>query len=107
MRYYRNSLILTKNAVNYWKSLEEKNGIKLKCILQLGDIIDGKAKSKGSDDALNRVLEIFENYFKDQIILHVWGNHEFYNYDRIILANTWLNTAKFLQQNTIDINSNY
>lgn len=93
-RYYRNSLELVKNAVQAWKAYEEENNEnEMKFILQLGDLLDGKtAKIEDPLMALDRVLACFQ-HMKSKL-LHIWGNHELYNFERSLLVNTPLNSAR-------------
>lgn len=77
-RFYRKSLTLLKEAVQHWKQA------KVDCVLQLGDIIDGKCRpEKQSDTCLQRVLNQFNELQRD--VYHVWGNHELYNFERNVL----------------------
>ena len=56
-RYYRNSLNLVKEAVRTWKQQEIDNSIKLKFLIQLGDIIDlHNTFNNSSLKALNTVI---------------------------------------------------
>ena len=96
-RYYRNSVTLLQNAVANWEQLP------LKFILQLGDLVDGKAHLiNDSHDSMNKVLNIF-----NKNVLHVWGNHEMYNFKRSELINTPLNTARVLNYERRSANANY
>lgn len=93
-RYYRNSLELVGNAVQAWKAYEEEDeDNEMKFILQLGDLLDGKtAKIEEPLVALDRVLACFQHMRSK--LLHIWGNHEFYNFERNVLINTPLNSAR-------------
>jgi len=109
IRYYRNSLNLVKEAVNDWKN----STIKIKFVIQLGDFVDGKAKHiNDSEPSVNCVLNEFKKLFDDDEermkseLLHIWGNHEFYNFLRSDLMNLPLNTAKSLRQDA-DKQGNY
>ena len=112
MRYYRNSLNLAKQAVESWKKYEKITETKLVCVIQLGDLLDGKSKTiNDSLPAMNRVLNEFKEY--DVVdengrkkLLHIWGNHEFYNFKRREIVDLPLNTAKSLNQN-LDTIGNY
>lgn len=108
VRYYRDSLNLTTNAINYWKNYETQTNKKLKFIIQLGDIIDTKAKLSqiGSLESMHRVLNKLRELRQDIELLHIWGNHEFYNFLRSNLVNLPLNTARYLKQN-MHTNANY
>ncbi|XP_067914078.1 manganese-dependent ADP-ribose/CDP-alcohol diphosphatase isoform X2 [Heterodontus francisci] len=89
-RYYRNSLHLLRNAVKVWN----EEPITPRFILQLGDIIDGcNSQLKSSDDALQVVINEFANCTSP--VHHIWGNHEFYNFDREVLLKSALN-SKYL-----------
>lgn len=106
VRYYENSLNLVAKAFDYWKDIELKTNQKLKFIIQLGDLLDLKAKQSnlGSIESMNRVLSKLNEYKVD--LLHIWGNHEFYNFNRSDLVELPLNTARYLNQN-IETNANY
>jgi len=73
-RYYRNSLNLVKEAITNWKTNYD-----IKFLIQLGDLIDGKAKPiNESMKSLETVISEMKNLFTDeskQEILHIWGNH--------------------------------
>ena len=94
-----------KEAVKDWK-----NNHDLKFLIQLGDLIDGKSKSiNDSARALDVVLTELKSSFREadaDKILHIWGNHEFYNFLRHEMIHLPLNTAKILSQN-LDANANY
>lgn len=101
-RYYRNSLNLVREAISNWKS----NG-EIKFLLQLGDLIDGKSVAiNDSLGAVDTVLKEFKALFSDEQMLHLWGNHEMYNFKRRELVDLPLNTARKLNQN-LDSNANY
>ncbi len=85
-RFYRNSLQLLRNATCHW---EEQ---RVRCVLQLGDIIDGFNKSRSaSEQALDTVIGEFDKSSAD--VHHVWGNHEFYNFSRETLLASPLNSV--------------
>lgn len=112
-RYYRNSLNLVNEAVKHWRAHEHKYNQKMKFLLQLGDLIDGKCKSiNESLPAMHRVLDELNKLFTgaDDLdtprLLNIWGNHEFYNFKRKDLLHLPLNTAKKLGQN-LNSNANY
>jgi manganese-dependent ADP-ribose/CDP-alcohol diphosphatase len=70
----------------------------------LGDIIDGKCKSQNDslnsmNLVLNELKKIEENASLPTPLLHVWGNHEFYNFKRSEIIGLELNTALSLKQN--------
>ncbi len=101
-RYYRNSLNQVKKAVDSWQTYERETNTKLSFVLQLGDLIDGKAKSNPEEavkqvlDELNKQFPVLEN--DSEKILHIWGNHEMYNFKRKNLAKTSLFTRRILKQ---------
>ena len=107
IRHYRNSLNLVKQATQKWHEEIKENEFKF--ILQLGDIIDGKA-FKDRMNTLNKVLNELSSDFKTIIpnfsIYHVWGNHELANFKRHELVDTELNSAKHLN-NSISNKANY
>ncbi|XP_067285825.1 manganese-dependent ADP-ribose/CDP-alcohol diphosphatase isoform X1 [Pseudorasbora parva] len=85
-RFYRSSADLLRGAVRHW---EER---RVKCVLQLGDIIDGHNSGRdASESALDAVMKEFEKSSAD--VHHVWGNHEFYNFRRETLLASALNSA--------------
>ncbi|XP_034050331.1 manganese-dependent ADP-ribose/CDP-alcohol diphosphatase isoform X2 [Thalassophryne amazonica] len=85
-RFYRNSLQLLRNAMRSWSSV--RPGF----ILQLGDVIDGFNKQHGdSERALESVLTELSS--GEAEVHHVWGNHEFYNFNRRELMGSKLNSA--------------
>ncbi len=98
MRYYRDSLNHINKAIKSWQA----ENTSLKLILQLGDLIDGKCQ-KQPYAAMAKVLQEFEKMSNSKV-LHVWGNHEMYNFSRYKLKKTPLNTAKFLNQSESDGN---
>lgn len=100
-RFYRNSLNLVREAVKNWN---ERKSPPIKFILQLGDIIDGKCKSiNESIPAMNKIIDelnvMFQNETTQPRVLHIWGNHEMYNFLRSDLLNLTLNTARYFNQN--------
>ncbi|CAI9557083.1 unnamed protein product [Staurois parvus] len=88
MRYYRSSLSLLRDATQEWASESARPAF----IIQLGDIIDGfNVPLKTSESSLTKVLDEFE---KLKIpIHHIWGNHEFYNFNRKQLMESKLNST--------------
>jgi manganese-dependent ADP-ribose/CDP-alcohol diphosphatase len=113
VRYYRNGLNLLKDAVQTWQKYERETHTRLKCILQLGDLIDGKCRHiNDSEPAMHKTLAEFSDIASSDEadgkikLLHIWGNHEFYNFKRRDLINYPLNTAKSLGQN-VAANANY
>jgi manganese-dependent ADP-ribose/CDP-alcohol diphosphatase len=115
-RYYRNSLNLVSEAVKNWKQHEIDNEVKLQFLLQLGDIVDLQAFAKNeSEISLDKVMSELNKLFPvpvdqdggakepEQKILHLWGNHEMYNWRRKgSLAGSVLNTARRLQQEHVE-----
>lgn len=92
MRYYRSSLQLLRNAQESWS----ESAVKLEFILQLGDIIDGSNKRQdASERALDTVLSEFSSGSGSSPVevVHVWGNHEFYNFSRSALLRSKLNST--------------
>ncbi|GCC28046.1 hypothetical protein chiPu_0006472 [Chiloscyllium punctatum] len=86
-RYYRNSLHLLRSALHEWN----EEVITPRFILQLGDIIDGcNSQLKSSDHALQVVINEFAK--SPSPVHHIWGNHEFYNFNREQLLNSALNS---------------
>ena len=97
MRYYRNSLNLVREAVKTWH--ENLNENKFKFVIQLGDIIDGKAEpyhEKAVSAVLDELKSDFKNLIEDFNLFHIWGNHEFYNFKRKEIIQTELNSARLL-----------
>ncbi|XP_063312699.1 manganese-dependent ADP-ribose/CDP-alcohol diphosphatase-like [Pelobates fuscus] len=87
MRFYRQSLLHLRQAIDEWKTED----IPLQFVLQLGDIIDAcNACLCQSTNALQVVLKEIKNI--DVPFHHIWGNHELLNFDRIFLADSPLNT---------------
>ena len=88
-RYYREALNHLKEAVDAWNQEEPK----LECVLQLGDIIDGKSKRvKKSQQDLEAVLNEFHRL--NCPTYHILGNHELYNFSRQWLLESELNSTK-------------
>ena len=84
LRRHRNSLQLVRQASLYWRNTTYP----IAFIVQLGDLIDGYCKSKGSsNEDLTLILEQFKEIREICPIYHVWGNHEFYNFTRQQLLN--------------------
>lgn len=107
VRYYRNSLNLIKNAIQNFKNHETKTKASFKCLVQLGDLIDGKCKQNNSSQtAVQKCLDELNKISEKTKLLHIWGNHEFYNFLRKDLVNTQLNTARFLGEKHAN-NANY
>lgn len=80
-RRYRNSLKILGKAVDHW------NKVGVNSIIQLGDLIDVKARdSDTSRSDLDTVLEEF-NRAECKHVVHLIGNHELYNFKRDMLGN--------------------
>lgn len=82
MRYYRNSLVLLKQALDTWNkhNSSPNKPSKVSFVLNLGDIIDGKNKGK-SGEAVDRVLREF-NHFTGGPVYNLLGNHCLYHLTR-------------------------
>ncbi|XP_034845505.1 manganese-dependent ADP-ribose/CDP-alcohol diphosphatase isoform X4 [Mirounga leonina] len=94
-RYYRHSLLHLRRAIEHWNT----EGSPPRCVLQLGDIIDGyNAQYKVSEKSLELVMNTFQ--MLKVPVHHTWGNHEFYNFSRNYLTNSKLNT-KFLEDQIV------
>lgn len=79
IRYHRNSLTQLSNAVSMW------NQVQADFAIDLGDLLDGKsAKHNQTDKNLSKTLAIYQR-FKRPVFFH-WGNHFFYNFDRMKLT---------------------
>lgn len=75
IRHYRNSLKLVQQANQFWTNSSHS----IDFILQLGDLIDGFCEAnQTSERDLQNILQQFPNI----PIYHIWGNHEFYNFNR-------------------------
>ncbi|XP_035214887.1 manganese-dependent ADP-ribose/CDP-alcohol diphosphatase-like isoform X2 [Stegodyphus dumicola] len=82
VRFYRGSLSQVDQAFKHWNN----SHLKVKFVLQLGDIIDGLNHSLGgSYTALQNTLEHFERHSSIPTF-HTVGNHELYNFNRNELA---------------------
>ena len=76
-----------KQAANHWR------GNDVEFVVQLGDIIDSKAKQhKGSEIECSKVLEEL-NKAGGKYLVNIIGNHELYNFKREELK-TLLNVEK-------------
>ncbi|XP_056325164.1 manganese-dependent ADP-ribose/CDP-alcohol diphosphatase isoform X2 [Danio aesculapii] len=85
-RFYRGSAGLLRDAVQQWRRE------RVRCVVQLGDIIDGhNRRCDASDRALDTVMAELDACTVD--VHHVWGNHEFYNFSRSSLLSSRLNSA--------------
>lgn len=88
MRYYQHSLLHLQQAIDEWNGQEPHP----RFVLQLGDIIDKYNRGLGaSEKALEMVLA--EVRRAKMPFHHIWGNHEFYNFNRDFLRESKLNTA--------------
>ena len=87
VRYYRNSLSLLSDAVQHWNNRHD-----VSFAVQLGDLIDGGNKGKGTSDvSLQKTLDICANF--NGPFYHIWGNHELYNFTKDQLAESPLNSS--------------
>lgn len=76
-RYYRKSLDILKEAVDFWN--QEPN---LVFIAQLGDLLDGVNRRLGiSEASLDDCLQEFDRCTCKRVY-HLIGNHDLYNFDR-------------------------
>ncbi|CAF0990640.1 unnamed protein product, partial [Brachionus calyciflorus] len=108
-RYYRNSLNMLKKILEQFKKHEQTTCKSLKCLVQLGDLIDGKCKlDNSSKKCLNKCLDELNNMVSNETsLLHIWGNHEFYNFLRKDLLESKLNTSKILDSKTQSTSNDY
>lgn len=91
-RYYRQA----RNQLV--KAQQKFNSLDMNCILQLGDMLDGKNSAFGTvEKCYNTILAEFRNCKAP--VYHVWGNHEFYNFSRDDLVKSDLNSARILEHN--------
>ena len=103
-RFYRGSLQQVAKAIESWKNTHSDKNFKL--LIQLGDLIDGKASPHRGQALdlvmaeLTKVHEIKDEHGKQAQLLHIWGNHEFYNFKRSELVNSVLSTARELGKKT-------
>ena len=91
-RYYRNSLVLLREAIQYWSS--DPPEMSPSFLVQLGDIIDGFNNEGGKRQSFH-ILETVLHEF-DKIgctVHHVLGNHEFYNFTRAEVMDSRLFTG--------------
>lgn len=87
-RRFRNGLKILQSAAEWWKA----QSTPLECIVQLGDLIDGRCKSNQmSDRCLEEALEAIRLSGIPRV-LHLIGNHELYNFTRDELSKR-LNTT--------------
>ena len=76
-RRYRNSLQVLRKAVERWS-----DGEGAEFVVQLGDLVDGKAKANGTAVAdCETVLEELKKC-KSKSLIHIIGNHDLYNFTR-------------------------
>merc|ERR1712127_330141 len=115
-KYYRNSLNLVREAVRNWRQyekqlqkIEEKDddSTRLKFIIQLGDLVDRKARER-AHEAQTKCIEELNKMFDDEKkkeeekeeknehpkLFHIWGNHDMENFKRKDLLDSDVNTAK-------------
>lgn len=89
-RRYRNALRVLRSAVDWW------NEQPIDLVVNLGDIIDGKAASGcgpgGTARCLGAVLAELGR-LRCPTRLDIIGNHELYNFDRLGLSAAGLNTT--------------
>jgi manganese-dependent ADP-ribose/CDP-alcohol diphosphatase len=79
LRRYRNASKLVDEACQYWS----QHQYPISFILQLGDLIDGVAKTNNqSQQDLTHILGQFKKTFPQLPVYHIWGNHELYNFSR-------------------------
>lgn len=87
MRYYRQALDHTKDAIRTWKHSQVNFAV------QLGDLIDGRTRlTQSSERALTTVLNEINELGKP--VYHVIGNHELYCFQRKYLEDSLLNSRK-------------
>ncbi|RNA08142.1 manganese-dependent ADP-ribose CDP-alcohol diphosphatase [Brachionus plicatilis] len=107
-RYYRNGLEMIRKIYKNFEAHESKHGTTISCIVQLGDLIDGKSKlNKSSNADLEECLNILKQKPSHSELLHIWGNHEFYNFFRKDLLISELNTAKILRSDWNENSNDY
>lgn len=91
-RFYRAALTLLMKAVADWKA----NRPDMKFVLQLGDIIDGINRRQNgmgaASKALNTVLAPFDDLACPTY--HMVGNHDLYNFQRLEIFGSDLNSSK-------------
>ena len=81
-RYYRQSAIQVKKAIQKWNL----SRLPVAFLLQLGDLIDGfNTLSNSSQEALEKMEGILSEFKGSGGIHHTWGNHEYYNFSRKFL----------------------
>lgn len=80
-RHYRGALDVLRRAVDYFNGFGDAQ---LSFVAQLGDLIDGKNAPAESDAALATTLAIIQH--STTPFVHLVGNHELYNFDRLALA---------------------
>lgn len=100
-RYYRSSIQLLRQALKSWSEA----AVTPDFILQLGDIIDGfNRRHEASEQALEVVLKEFSS--SPAKVHHVWGNHEFYNFNRTRLLSSELNSRPDAERSLSDSDTN-
>lgn len=94
-RFYRSSLELLERAQKHWSEETPRP----RFVLQLGDLIDGFNRThEASEKALDTVLSRLSPGPADIPVHHVWGNHEFYNFNRTFLLQSRLNSTPMSAQ---------
>jgi manganese-dependent ADP-ribose/CDP-alcohol diphosphatase len=112
IRHYRNSLNLTTEAINNWIIYESEQNKKLEFVIQLGDLVDFRtqnSKDINADQARDLIYNQFSRLFPNDLnrkLLHIWGNHEMYNWKRSDLLENKMNTARQMGQQ-MNANGNY
>jgi len=128
MRFYRHALQKLKDAIQVW------NESKVDFAVQLGDVIDGFSIKHGHrDDDFENLSNIIKQFkcvglpvckrkkegvyvpleenapdeSKTPYMCHLWGNHEFYNFTRVELWKSELNSFVVSPNgNGIDVDTN-
>jgi manganese-dependent ADP-ribose/CDP-alcohol diphosphatase len=87
MRYYRQALDHTKDAIRTWKHSQVNFAV------QLGDLIDARTRvTQSSERTLTTVLNEINELGKP--VYHVIGNHELYCFQRKYLEDSSLNSRR-------------
>ncbi|KAJ0953542.1 putative hydrolase [Helianthus annuus] len=74
-RYYRNSILVLRKAVQHWNNHQN-----ISFSLNLGDIVDGFCPKGQSLEAVKKVIEEFDKF--NGRVYHMIGNHCLYNLPR-------------------------
>lgn len=109
VRRYRQAIRILEEAIQYWNLYVHP----LHCVIQIGDIIDGKNFYKNERDiAMKRTTNLLRTIHTG-IICNVIGNHELYNYFRCELQNVLFTPGtqynqyrKAIFENTLKIQKN-